>query len=73
MNFTVCFIALTFFLMSSDWQPSSNPTVQAGKVLFGHKGCWGHICYYGSCPKEAPSACGCPSPWEAIFGIKNCR
>ncbi|XP_075724354.1 uncharacterized protein LOC142767024 [Rhipicephalus microplus] len=42
MNFIVCFIALIIFLRSSDWQPSSNPTVQAGKVLFGHKDCWRH-------------------------------
>uniref|UniRef100_A0A6G5A7N4 Putative kazal domain protein n=1 Tax=Rhipicephalus microplus TaxID=6941 RepID=A0A6G5A7N4_RHIMP len=73
MSFTVCFIALTLFLISPNWQTSSKLTVQAGKILYGDNKCWKYECVYKSCSAEAPSDCICPTVWESMFGINNCR
>uniref|UniRef100_A0A131YS78 Kazal domain containing protein n=1 Tax=Rhipicephalus appendiculatus TaxID=34631 RepID=A0A131YS78_RHIAP len=73
MNFTVSFIIFIFLVMSSDWQPSSNVNVEAGKVIFGNKDCVRRTCFGGSCGQGAPSVCECPSPFAQFFGVKNCR
>ncbi|KAL1480599.1 hypothetical protein MTO96_050895 [Rhipicephalus appendiculatus] len=68
-NFTACFIVFTLFLASSDWHSSRNVIVEAGRVIFGNRNCWRYDCYPGDCPPP----CECPSPFQRIFGIKNCR
>uniref|UniRef100_L7M1N9 Putative secreted salivary protein n=1 Tax=Rhipicephalus pulchellus TaxID=72859 RepID=L7M1N9_RHIPC len=71
-NFTICLIVFTFFLSSLDSNPWSNVMVEAGRVIFGKKDCWRYDCHYGSCD-HAPTGCECPSPFQALFGIRNCR
>uniref|UniRef100_L7M3Q3 Putative secreted salivary protein n=1 Tax=Rhipicephalus pulchellus TaxID=72859 RepID=L7M3Q3_RHIPC len=66
---TTCGIVFILVFMSSDWQPWRKVLVEAGRVIYGNKECWHHICYPNPCPEQ----CECPNPLLRLLGVKNCR
>uniref|UniRef100_L7M144 Putative secreted salivary protein n=1 Tax=Rhipicephalus pulchellus TaxID=72859 RepID=L7M144_RHIPC len=73
-NIQACFIIFTFVLTSSNWQPSSKVTVEAGSTVktfvFGRENCWTYSCEKGEC---TPNDCECPNCILQFFGFMNCR
>uniref|UniRef100_A0A6G5A378 Putative conserved secreted protein n=1 Tax=Rhipicephalus microplus TaxID=6941 RepID=A0A6G5A378_RHIMP len=69
-TFKVHLVAFAIFLVSSDWYPSSNVMVEAGRLVVGKEGCWRYDCSNDSCEKNG---CECPSGFLQLFGIRNCR
>ncbi|KAL1470477.1 hypothetical protein MTO96_040406 [Rhipicephalus appendiculatus] len=48
-NFAACLIVFALFSISSDWQPSSNIMVEAGRLI-SFSNCMGVECRFSHCP-----------------------
>uniref|UniRef100_L7M3V4 Putative secreted salivary protein n=1 Tax=Rhipicephalus pulchellus TaxID=72859 RepID=L7M3V4_RHIPC len=67
-NFKACLIVFALITMSSDWLPSSNVLVEAGKrVLYSSSDCWRH-----DCDRDCPGTCRCPGVISRLFGRRSC-
>ncbi|KAL1444118.1 hypothetical protein MTO96_030041 [Rhipicephalus appendiculatus] len=66
-NFAACLIVFALFSISSDWQPSSNIMVEAGRLI-SFNNCMGVECRLGHCPPN----CRCPNEVHQYLGNYKC-